>query len=105
MSNRASCERCLSILLIFFVSILTVSACHQYTESNRVPIEVQEVVMTIGDNIAQKRYEQIYNESSEVWKKEATLERSNEIFKNLREKPGKIESRTIHPAIEQEYTC
>ena len=102
MSNRASCERCLSILLIFFVSILTVSACHQYTESNRVPIEVQEVVMTIGDNIAQEHYEQIYNESSELWKKDATLERSNEVFKTLREKLGKIESRTLHSAIEQQ---
>ena len=102
MSNRASCERCLSILLIFFVSILTVSACHQYTASNRVPIEVQEVVMTIGDNIAEERYEQIYNESSELWKKDATLERSNEVFKTLREKLGKIESRTLHSAIEQQ---
>jgi len=102
MSNRASCKRGLSTSLIFFVSILTVSACQQYTERNRVPIEIQEVVMNIGDNIAQERYEQIYNESSELWKKDATLERSNEVFKTLHEKLGKIESRTLHSAIEQE---
>ena len=102
MSNDASCERSLSTLLIFFVSILTVSACNQYTQSNRVPIEVQEVVMNIGDNIAEERYEQIYNDSSELWKKDVTLERSNEVFKTLRAKLGKIESRTLHSAIEQQ---
>jgi Protein of unknown function (DUF4019)/Protein of unknown function (DUF3887) len=102
MSKRASCERGLSSLLLFFFAILTVSACHQYTESNRVPIEIQEVVMSIGDNIGQERYEQIYDESSQLWKKDVTLEQSNEVFKTLRAKLGRIESRTLHSAIEQQ---
>jgi hypothetical protein len=102
MSKRASCKRILSTLLLFLVSNLTVSSCNQTTERNRVPLEVQEVVMNIGDDIAQERYDEIYNESSELWKKDTTLERSNEVFKTLHEKLGKIESRTLHTANEQQ---
>ena len=88
--------------LILFISILTISACRQDAERGRVPTEVQEVVSNVGENIAQERYEQIYNESSDLWKKDVTLEQSNEVFKTLRTKLGKVESRTLHSATEQQ---
>ncbi|HEY6660758.1 MAG TPA: DUF4019 domain-containing protein [Pyrinomonadaceae bacterium] len=88
--------------LILFISILTVSACRQVAERGRVPTEVQEVVTNVGDNIAQERYEQIYNESSDLWRKDVTLEQSNEVFKTLRTKLGKVESRSLHSATEQQ---
>lgn len=89
-------------LLVIFLSIPIVSACREPTERSRVPSEVQEVVTNIGDLIAQERYEQIYNESSELWKKDVSLEQSNEVFKTLRTKLGKVENRTLHSANEQE---
>ena len=67
-----------------------------------MPSEVNEVVTNVGENIAQERYEQIYNESSDLWKKEVTLERSNDVFKTMRTKLGKVESRTLHSATEQQ---
>ena len=67
-----------------------------------MPSEVQEVVTTIANLIAQERYEQIYNDSSDLWKKDVTLEQSNAVFKQLREKLGKVENRTLHSATEQE---
>ena len=91
-----------SALLILFVSILISSACRQDAQGGRVPSEVQEVVTNVGDNIAQERYEQIYNESSELWRKDVTLEQSNEVFKTLRTKLGKVESRSLHSATEQQ---
>jgi len=91
----------LSIFLIF-LSTLTVSACRQDAGSGRVPSEVNEVIVSFGENIAQERYEQIYNESSDLWKKDVTLERSNEVFKTLHTKLGKVESRTLHSATEQQ---
>lgn len=89
-------------LLVIFLSIPIVSACREPAERSRVPSEVQEVVTNIGDLIAQERYEQIYNESSELWKKDVSLEQSNEVFKTLRTKLGKVENRTLHSANEQE---
>jgi hypothetical protein len=88
------------VLVIFSISI--VSACRETTERGRVPSEVQEVVTGIGDQMAQERYEQIYNDSSDLWKKDVTLEQSNEVFKQLRTKLGKVENRTLHSATEQE---
>ena len=71
-------------------------------EVGRVPSEVQEVVNNVGEQIAQERYEQIYNESSSLWKQEVTLEQSNQTFKTLREKLGKVENRALHSATQQE---
>jgi len=79
-----------------------VLACRRDAEGARVPSEVNEVIRNIGDNIDQERYEQIYNESSDLWKKDVTLEQSNEVFKTLRTKLGKVESRTLHSATEQQ---
>jgi hypothetical protein len=81
---------------------LTVAACRHDADRPRVPTEVQEVVASVGENIAQERYEQIYNESSDLWKKDVTLEQSNEVFKTLRTKLGKVESRSLHSATEQQ---
>jgi len=63
---------------------------------------VLEVVDNVGDQIAQERYEQIYNESSDLWKNDVTLEQSNEVFKTLHTKLGKVESRSLHSATEQQ---
>ncbi len=67
-----------------------------------MPSEVQEVVTSVGENIEQERYEQIYSESSDLWKKDVTLDRSNEVFKSLHTKLGKVESRALHSATEQQ---
>ena len=92
----------LSVLLIAFLPLLTVSACREDGERARVPAEVLEVVANVGDQIAQERYEQIYIESSDLWKKDVTLEQSNEVFKTLRTKLGKVESSSLHSATEQQ---
>lgn len=89
-------------LLFAFLLTLMVSACGQGPDRGRVPAEVLEVVTNIGDQIAQERYDQIYNESSERWKQDATLEESNEVFKTLRSKLGRVETRALNSAVEQE---
>ena len=92
----------LSAFLIAFLPVLTVSACRGNVERARVPSQVQDVVARVGEQIAQERYEQIYNESSERWKQDVTLEQSNEVFKTLHTKLGKIESRSLNSATEQQ---
>jgi hypothetical protein len=89
-------------LLIVFLSVVSVAACRQDAGGGRVPSEVQEVVTTVGDDIAQERYEKIYNEASELWKRDVTLERSTEVFKTLQTKLGKVSSRSLNSATEQQ---
>lgn len=90
------------IFKIVLLSALSVAACGQDANRGRVPSEVQEVIASVGDDIAQERYEKIYNEASELWKRDVTLEQSNEVFKTLRSKLGKVESRSLNSAIEQQ---
>lgn len=92
-------KKCCSCLLIVFLFAL--AACRQ-AERTRVPSEVNEVISNIGEQIAQERYEQIYTESSDLWKKDVTLEQSNEVFKTMRTKLGRVETRALNSAIEQE---
>jgi hypothetical protein len=99
---RRTCGLYPSLFLIAFLPVLTVSACRREVERQRVPTEVLDVVTNVGDQIAQERYEQIYNESSDLWKKDVTLEQSNAVFKTLQTKLGKVESRSLHSATEQQ---
>ena len=92
----------LTIFIIIVLTSFTVSACRQDVERGRVPSEVEEVIAAIGENIAQERYEQIYNDSSSLWKNDVTLDQSNQTFKTLRTKLGKVESRALHSATEQQ---
>ena len=77
-------------------------ACGIANQGKRVPAEVEDVVTSIGNNIDQERYDQIYSESADLWKRDATLEQSNEVFKTLRTKLGKVETRSLHAATEQQ---
>ena len=90
------------ILLIVLFSALSVAACRGEADRGRVPTEVQEVVTTVGDDIAMERYEKIYNEASELWRRDVTLEQSNEVFKTLQTRLGKVSSRSLNSAIEQQ---
>lgn len=99
---RAKPYRYGSAVLVIFLLVLTASACRGNAERNRIPAGVNAVIATVGENIAQEQYEKIYNESSDLWKQDATLEQSNEVFKALRAKLGKVENRSLHSAIEQQ---
>ena len=89
------------LLLIALLSA-TAFACGISNQRERVPSEVEDVVASIGNNIDQERYEQIYNESSNLWRQSVTLEQSNDVFKTLRTKLGKVESRSLNSANEQQ---
>lgn len=90
------------IVLVALLLAATASACGINNQRERVPSEVADVVDRIGNNLDQENYEQIYNDSSDLWKRDATLEQSNEVFKTLRTKLGKVENRSLHSAAEQQ---
>jgi hypothetical protein len=90
------------IALIFLLLAGMACACGVSNKRDRVPTEVEEVVTSIGADMDQERYEQIYSDSSDLWKRDVTLDQSNEVFKTLRTKLGKVENRSLHSANEQQ---
>jgi hypothetical protein len=93
-------NRLISAIVLLLAA--TACACGISNQGQRVPSEVEDVVTNIGGNIDAERYEQIYTESSELWKRDVTLEQSNDVFRTLRSKLGKVASRSLQSAAEQQ---
>jgi len=87
------------ICLVAIVAVMT--GCGLKT-SVGIPPEVESLIGTVSDDIAQERYDKVYSESSELWKKDVTAEQSAEVLKALHSKLGKVDSRTVHSATEQQ---
>jgi hypothetical protein len=96
--GRFSCIQYLLIPLLAFFA----AACGLKPERRQVPPDVDAVIGTVSDDIAAERYEKIYNEASDLWKRDSTLEQSTSVFKTVRTKLGKVENRRVHSATEQQ---
>ena len=99
-SRRNTADYSLFFIVFLLVS-LTAVACGLKAERSGIPAEVEAAIATVSDDIAQERYEKIYNESADLWKRDVTLEQSTEVFKTLRTKLGKVESHRLHSASEE----
>jgi hypothetical protein len=86
------------ILLVAVVSL----ACAAKQERRSIPPEVEATIGTISDEIAAGRYDKIYNDASELWRQDATLDESTATFKTLRTRLGPLENRTQQSAMEQQ---
>jgi hypothetical protein len=95
-------SRTLSLSVLILSVSLFAFACGLQTERRGLPAEVEAAVGTVSDDIAAERYEKIYNEGSELWRQDATLEQSTATFKTLRSKLGLVENRTLQSATEQQ---
>jgi len=86
-----------------FLAVLVFTGCgFKKFSAGGIPPEVEAVVGTVTEDIAQENYDKVYNESSDLWKKDVTAEQSAETLKSLHSKLGKVESRTVHTASELE---
>ena len=87
--------------LLLLVAVLSF-ACASNPERRTIPPEVESTISTFSDEIAAERYEKIYNEASELWRQDATLEQSVSSLKTLRTKLGPVENRMLLSATEQQ---
>ncbi len=77
------------------------AACALQSDRRGLPPDVEAVVDTVTEDIDAERYEKIYQEASDLWKQELTLEESTATFKTLGAKLGKVKNRALHSATEQ----
>jgi hypothetical protein len=89
-------------LLLYVVMVLVVSsACALRASKQGVPSEVESAVIAISDDLAEGRYEKIYNEADDQWRQDSTLEQTTAVLSTLKDKLGKSKSRQLHTASEQ----
>jgi len=90
------------ISTVLLIVLLFAVACATNQGSRSLPPQVESAIGTINDEIAAERYDKIYNDASELWRQDATLEQSAATFKALRTKLGVVENRTLQSATEQQ---
>jgi len=88
-------------LFVVVLLLLPAFACGLNTERRSIPAEVEAAVDAVSEDIATDRYDKIYNEASDLWRQDASLEQSISAFKTLKTKLGKVQDRTVHSATEQ----
>jgi hypothetical protein len=87
--------------LVLLVAVMSF-ACAASQERRSIPPEVESTIASINEEIAAERYDRIYEEASELWRQDNTLEESIASFKTLRAKLGLVESRVLQSATEQQ---
>jgi hypothetical protein len=85
-----------------FLILVLATACGPRAARREMPPEVEAAIDTAGDDIAAERYEKIYNEGSELWRQDSTLEQSSSVLGTLKTKLGAVKNRILHSAIEQQ---
>ena len=56
------------------------------SERRGIPAEVEAAINAVSDDIATERYEKIYNEASELWRQDASLEQIHFSIQNAKDK-------------------
>ena len=94
-----------AILLSSFIfppSSLLFVACNPDPRQSGVPPLAQARIDAVAEDINEGRYEKIYNEASDEWKRTITLEQSNAIFNRLKNSLGNVKGRTYQTAREEQ---
>ena len=88
-------------LVLFLLISVAGGGCALTASRGGIPPEVDAAITAVNDDIAAGRYEKIYNDAADEWRHDATLEQSNAVFTTLKNKLGKVDSRAVHTASEE----
>ena len=97
-SNRRRAFACAAFVLL----CLLLSACSEGLRRRGLPAGAQAVLDTSIDDIDAGRYEKLYHEAADEWRNEATLDESKATFTTLRDKLGKVRTRNLQTAREEQ---
>jgi hypothetical protein len=90
------------VVLVLFVLSLLLSSCQEGVRRTGIPAAAQNVLETAIEDIDAGRYEKLYQEASDEWRRDATLEQSKATFRTLNDKLGRIRTRTFETAREEQ---
>ena len=76
-------------------------ACTRGPRRSGIPSDAQTVIETAIQDIDAERYEKLYNEAGDEWRKDSTLEESKATLQRLREKLGRAQVRNLDTAREE----
>jgi hypothetical protein len=77
-------------------------SCSQRIRHHGIPSDAQTVLDTAIQDMDAGRYEKLYNEAGDEWRKDATLEESKATFQRLRDKVGQARVHNLDTAREEQ---
>ena len=77
-------------------------ACSEGTRRYGIPAGAQAVLDTSIEDIDAGRYEKLYQEAADEWRNQATLDESKATFQTLRDKLGRVRTRNLETAREEQ---
>jgi hypothetical protein len=83
-----------------FLFTVPFASCALKANREGVPGAVQDTVAAVGEDIAANRYEKIYREAADEWRRDSTPEQSTAVFETVAGKLGRVQSRALHTATE-----
>lgn len=96
-------DRSLKRLVLFCLALtLSFAACNPSTRRYGMPAGAQATLDAALENIDAGRYEKLYNEAGDEWRKASTLEQSQATFKTLRDRLGNVRNRELQTAREEQ---
>lgn len=100
--RRARREAAIVLLLMALVAL----ACKYSTFSTggSIPPQAQSAIETFSADVGAGRYEKVYNEAADEWRRTMSVEQTTDIFRTLKEKLGAVKSRTVQTVRDQENT-
>jgi Protein of unknown function (DUF4019) len=90
------------VVFSFVLLAFTFAGCALKANREGLPAEVQTAINAVGEDIAADRYEKIYREAAEEWRRDSTLEQSTTVFETVKTKLGRVQSRALHTAAEEQ---
>lgn len=84
------------------IFLLVSFACSQGVRRRGVPAGAQTVLDTAIEDIEAGRYEKLYREAADEWRNDTTLDESKATFQRLREKLGRVRTRNLQSAREEQ---
>ena len=89
-------------MLVGYSLALTLVACNQGARRNGMPAGAQAALDAAIEDIDAGRYEKLYKEAADEWRRESTLDQSRATFATLQEKLGKVHVRNLQGVNEEQ---
>jgi hypothetical protein len=102
-SNRRAAGAWANRVLLLTCATLFLS-CTVDQKRSGLPAQAQAAIDTIVEDIGAEKYEKIYQEAADEWRRTNTPEQSEAAFKTLKEKLGGVRERAYQTAREAEST-
>src|ERR1043166_8152250 len=99
-AGRLSCK-CL-VYCVAICAALLFGACNASVRRGGIPAGAQTALDAATENIDAGRYDELYQEASDEWRNQSTLDQSRATLQTLRDRLGKARTRSLLTAREEQ---